>query len=158
MHRVVRFLLPVTAAAVSGCSVAVPTAPSVLVIPQANKPLASFETEDAYCRHIAYERVGAAQSAQLASQNATGTAVLGGVTAAAAGALIGSLGAHVGAGALVGAAYGLLFGSAIAAHQAEASSGRLQYEFDTVYVQCMYTYGNSVATAPKPVVSYRTLP
>lgn len=158
MRRAVVFLLLAPAAAVSGCAVAVPTAPGVMVMPPPNKPLASFQSEDAYCRRAAYDRAGASQGAQSAAQNATTTAVLGTATGAAAGALIGSVGAHLGAGGLVGAAYGLVVGGAMAVRQAEASSRRLQYGFDTVYVQCMYSYGNSAPTPPLPVAHYAPTP
>jgi hypothetical protein len=156
MRRAVVLLGPAALVALSGCAVVVPTAPSVLVVPKTAKPLASFQAEDAYCRSVAYNQVGASRRAQSASQSATGTAVLGGATGAAAGAAIGSLGARAGAGALIGATYGLLVGGVMAARQASAASSRLQYDFDTIYTQCMYSYENNIAPAVPPVAYYGT--
>ena len=146
-----RLGLPVAlagAALVAGCAVAPPSGPSVMALPGQGKTLATFRQEDAYCRQAAAQDSGAAQSAAAAGDNAVGTAALSTAVGALAGAAIGSVSGQVGAGAAIGAGAGLLVGSSAGAGQAARGGYYAQQQYDTTYTQCMYSYGNSVQSAP----------
>lgn len=141
MNRFTPVTVLAMVAALSGC-VSPPTRPDVMVLPGTGKSYQSFQMDEMACRNAAYSSVNG--GAQMASNNAAGTAAAGTVVGAAAGALLGAASGHAGPGALIGAGSGLLIGSAMGSNDAGASSGDLQDQYDTVYTQCMYAKGNKV--------------
>ncbi|QLK63713.1 glycine zipper family protein (plasmid) [Enterobacteriaceae bacterium Kacie_13] len=141
MKRLTPVAVLIVAAALSGC-VSPPTRPDVMVLPGTGKSYQSFQMDEMACRNAAYGNVNG--GAQVASNNAAGTAAAGTMIGAAAGALIGAASHQAGPGALIGAGSGLLVGSAMGSNNAGASSGDLQDQYDTVYTQCMYARGNKV--------------
>ena len=145
--------LAVTAAALlAGCVVAPPSGPSVMALPAEGKSFDAFQKEDVYCRQTAAYDSGAADTAAYAQNNAVGSAVLGTALGAAAGAVIGAAAGNAGAGAAIGAGTGLLVGSSAGTGQAAQGGYYARQQYDTVYTQCMYSYGNTVRSAP--VASY----
>lgn len=128
-------------AALSGC-VSVPQGPTVAVMPGAGKTLAQFTADGSVCQQYAQGSVaGPTQAAyDQSAANAVGSAAVG----AAVGAMLGAVTGQAGAGAAWGAGTGLLFGSANAGNVGYASSYALQRQYDTAYMQCMYTHGNQV--------------
>ncbi|MGE0222688.1 MAG: glycine zipper family protein [Acetobacteraceae bacterium] len=145
-------------AALAACTVAPPTAPSVMALPQQGKGYDVFMQDDVTCRQTASMYTGGPGQAQAATNNAVGTALLGTALGAGAGAALGSVGGAMGAGAAIGGATGLLAGSAIGAGNAQASAGNLQQQYDTVYTQCMYARGNTVQAPPPPVYAVPAYP
>ena len=134
MRRAAPLLLLGLAACVS-----VPTGPSLMALPGANKDFDQFRADDAMCRNYASQAIGAA-TADNASVNAGVTsALVGTLVGAAAGAAIdGSHGAGVGAGT------GLVVGSMAGVGAADASRYGTQQRYDQNYVQCMYARGHQV--------------
>ncbi|MEA2781545.1 MAG: hypothetical protein QOK29_3089 [Rhodospirillaceae bacterium] len=130
------------------CAVAPPTGPSVLTLPGKDKPLAQFQQDDAACRQYAMQQIGHRTPAEAANQSAVGSAALGTVLGAAAGALFGAAGGNAGAGAAIGAGSGLVLGSAVGAGNAQGSAASVQRGYDTYYVQCMVSKGNTVPNPP----------
>ncbi len=131
----------VAALLLAGC-VALPVAPTVMVLPGSTKGLGQFRADDDYCRAYAQARIGGA--AQAASGSAAASAAAGTALGAAAGAIIGSASGNAGPGAAVGAGTGLLFGSAYGSDIYGYSYYALQQQYDAAYVQCMYAQGNRV--------------
>jgi len=140
--------LPLAAAALLGGCVVMPTSPMIAALPGSQKTFDQFHTDDATCRADAYASV--AGPAQAATGSAAANAAAGTAIGAAAGAIIGSATGSAGTGAAIGAGTGLLFGSAAGAPYAGWSSYDLQYQYDVVYLRCMYAHGNRV---PAPYVS-----
>jgi hypothetical protein len=136
------------------CAVQPPPGPSVMALPPSGKPLAQFQQDDAYCRQYASQTSGGAASAQAATNNAVGNAVVGTGIGAAAGALLGAAAGNAGAGAAIGAGTGLLVGSASGVNSANASAGSLQRGYDISYTQCMTAQGNTVQQAQAPAPYY----
>jgi hypothetical protein len=135
-HRLAMTIGCGAAALLSGC-VALPTGPTVFVMPPPNKSYELFVQEDHYCRYWADVSIGNGRDAtsnQLAASAVTGAAI-----GAVAGALAGG---HGDAGA--GAAWGTVIGSSIGAGQASASAWTLQRSYDITYQQCMYARGNVI--------------
>jgi hypothetical protein len=148
------FVVPLSAVVVLGGCVTVPVGPTVRVMPGNQKSFEQFRNEDAGCRQYAQATIGGPDAGQ-AGQNAAGAnAVAGAAIGAAAGAIIGAATGQAGPGAAIGAGTGLLFGSAAGSNTAGYSSYALQRNYDTAYLQCMYSYGNQVPGA----VAYRTSP
>jgi uncharacterized protein YcfJ len=139
------------ALALAGC-VSVPQAPTVAVMPGADKSLDQFRSDSSICQQFAQSAV--AGPSQAAHDNAATNAVGGAAVGAAVGALIGAATGQAGAGAAWGAGTGLLFGGTAAGNSGAASSYNLQRQFDIAYMQCMYTRGNQVPGQ----VARRTLP
>ena len=135
-------------ALLAGCVAPPPAGPTVMALPPQGKSLDQFRQEDGYCRQSAAQGSGAAQTTAQAQNNAVGTALVGTALGAAAGAAIGSATGQAGAGAAIGAGSGLLIGSAMGANQAAGGGYYAQQQYDAAYTQCMYTYGNSVQSAP----------
>jgi len=132
----------VLAAALLGGCVAVPTGPSVMVLPGDRKGFDEFQTDNAVCRQFALAEVGGVTPSQT-SQHST-------LQSAAVGTLIGgALGAAIdqGHGAAVGAASGLALGTVIGADAGAVSAYELQRRYDNAYLQCMYAHGNQVPVA-----------
>jgi len=138
-------------ALLAGCVAPPPSAPTVMALPPQGKSLDQFRQEDAFCRQNAAQGSGAYQTTAQAQNNAVGSALVGTALGAVAGAAIGSATGQAGAGAAIGAGSGLLLGGAVGANQAAGGGYYAQQQYDTAYTQCMYTYGNSVQSAP---VSY----
>lgn len=131
--------------ALSACTVAPPSGPSVVAMPGQGKSWQQFQQDDAYCKSYAQAQMpDAGQTAQVSQQNSAGTAVAGTLIGAAAGAALGSLGGNVGAGAAVGAGAGLLGGAAVAGNQSQAAADSLQSRYDVAYAQCMVGHGESI--------------
>jgi uncharacterized protein YcfJ len=122
--------------ALQGC-VTPPAGPQIVAMPGPNKPFEVFQQDRAVCMQYADEQVGRAATA--ASNRQLGTAVLGTALGAALGAAVGG-----GRGAGVGAASGAIFGTAAGAGPAAYAQNRLQYRYDALYAQCMYSRGNQV--------------
>ena len=138
---------------VAGCVVAPPSGPTVMVMPGQGKSFETFQREDVYCRQTAAFNSGAGQTAANAQNNAVGSAAVGTVLGAAAGAVIGAASGNAGAGAAIGAGTGLLVGSAAGTGQAAGGGYYAQQQYDTVYTQCMYSYGNTVQSPPPSYAS-----
>lgn len=133
----------------SGCAVAPPSGPRIMVLPGDGKTYTQFQQDDYNCRAGAAQSIGYASAAsQSANQNGTAAAVTGTVVGAAAGAAIGAAAGNPGAGAAIGAGTGLAVGAAQGAADAQESAGELQWHYDTTYAQCMAAKGNKVPELP----------
>jgi hypothetical protein len=137
----------------SACA-AVPTGPSVMVLPGAGKPFDQFQVDDMLCRQFAQTQTGVPPG-EAGRQSTINTAALGTLLGAGAGAALGAAAGDAGVGAAVGAGSGLLLGTASGA-EAGAGAGRsLQWRYDVSYMQCMYAKGNQVpGTSAAPQSSY----
>jgi hypothetical protein len=134
--------------ALGACAVPPPAGPQVMALPGPGKDFATFQQEDGLCRQYAFAQSGGTASAQAATNNAVGTAVVGTALGAGAGAALGSLSGNMGAGAAIGGAAGALMGSSAGASGAQYSAAELQQRYDTSYTQCMYAHGDSVQSPP----------
>ena len=126
---------------VAGC-VVMPTAPMVAAMPGSQRTFEEFRSDDQACRGNAFGAVSG--QGQAAANNATANAAASTAVGAAAGALIGAASGNAGTGAAIGAGTGLLFGSTAASGYGGYSSYQLQYQYDAVYLQCMYARGHRV--------------
>jgi uncharacterized protein YcfJ len=108
-------------------------APTVPVMPGANKPANQFMADQQTCQGYANSQT-APLSAQ-ANNQALGGALL--TTAIGAG-----LGAAIGGGR--GAASGALVGTAAGAQGSSIAGMNIQQQYDIFYGQCMYARGNQV--------------
>jgi outer membrane lipoprotein SlyB len=115
----------------SACA-AVPTGPSVMVLPGVGKPFDQFQVDDMLCRQYAETQTGVPPG-EAGRQSTINTAALGTLLGAGAGAAIGAAAGDAGVGAAVGAGSGLLLGTASGA-EAGAGAGRsLQWRYDVSY-------------------------
>lgn len=133
---------PLAAAAVlllSACTV-LPTGPSVMTLPGSGRSLESFQIDDQFCRDYAYQRIGGKTAAQATQQSVATSAAVGTAVGALAGAAIGG----DSRGAAVGAGVGLLAGTAAGSDSGRASGVGTQRQYDTAYIQCMYSKGHRV--------------
>jgi len=142
-------LLPLSALVVLGGCVTVPTGPAVRVMPGTGKSWDQFQADDASCRQYAYNSIGGPSAGQPGQDSAARDAAVA--------SAIGAVSGQAGPGAAIGAGTGLLFGSAAGANTAGYSSYQLQRNYDTSYLQCMYSRGNQVpgymvSRAPRPPV------
>ena len=151
-HKNVSVLLAVL---VTGCAT-LPQGPSVRVLPDSGKPYDLFQSEDAYCRRAAEREIGISPQ-QVAGQHTATGAVLGTAIGAGLGAAIGAATGHAGAGAAIGAASGLLVGSVAGADSGRIEGREAQRRYDTVYLQCMYSYGNQVNSSGRVYYRRRTV-
>ena len=137
----------------SACA-AVPTGPSVMVLPGVGKPFDQFQVDDMLCRQFAQTQTGVPPG-EAGRQSTMNTAALGTLLGAGAGAAIGAAAGDAGVGAAIGAGSGLLVGTAGGA-EAGAGAGRsLQWRYDVSYMQCMYAKGNQLPGMPTaPQSSY----
>ena len=119
-----------------GC-VSQPMGPSVAVMPAPNKPFEVFAQDQGVCTQYASQQVGG--GAQVANNEAFGTAVITTILGAGLGAAIGG-----GPGAAIGAASGAVAGTAVGTGPAWADQYGLQQRYDIAYSQCMYAKGNQV--------------
>lgn len=144
MKRMRSMLVPLTAIAVLGGCVTVPTGPAVTVLPGSRKSFDEFRYDDAVCRNHAQSAIGGPAAGQAAADAAAANAAVGAALGAAAGAIIGAASGQAGHGAAIGAGTGLIFGSAAGSNVAYASSYAMQRDYDVAYTQCMYAKGNQV--------------
>ncbi|WP_158905953.1 glycine zipper family protein [Burkholderia sp. L27(2015)] len=154
--RTLRIALPVglIAVALTGCAVIPPNGPSVVALPPNGKPLGVFQQEDYTCRDYAFRSDNAPAPSHDTIPDGVRSSAIGTVGGAAAGALIGAAAGDAGIGAGIGAGAGLLFGSAVGANGAQATSASLQARYDAAYAQCMASKGNRIS---QPTV-YTTVP
>ena len=139
-----RLLIPLSAIVVLGGCVTVPVGPAVRVMPGAQKSFDQFQADDVNCRQYAYVSIGGPNAGQPGENVAASNAFWGSAIGAAAGAAIGAATGQAGQGAAIGAGTGLLFGGTAGANTAGYSSYALQQNYDTAYMQCMYSRGNQV--------------
>ncbi|HXH14086.1 MAG TPA: glycine zipper family protein [Alphaproteobacteria bacterium] len=145
-------LLPIVSL-LSACA-AVPTGPSVMVLPGVGKPFDQFQVDDMLCRQYAQAQTGAPPG-EAGRQSAINTAALGTLLGAGAGAAIGAAAGDPGVGAAIGAGSGLLIGAASGAEAGAGTSRSLQWRYDVSYMQCMYAKGNQLpGTSVAPQSSY----
>ena len=142
-----RTTIPVFAIALAlvGC-VAQPMGPTIAVMPAPNKPFEVFVQDQAACREFADGQI--AGGAQVANNQALGTAAIGTALGAGLSAAVGE-----GRGAAVGAGTGAIAGTAIGSGQSERAQLSLQQRYDNAYAECMYAKGNAVpgmAALPAP--------
>jgi hypothetical protein len=129
---------PLLLLALAAC-VSVPTGPSLMALPGANKDFDQFRADEAMCRNYASQSIGAATADNAAVNAGVSSALIGTLVGAAAGAAVdGSHGAGVGAG------MGLVVGSMAGVGAADASRYGTQQRYDQSYVQCMYSRGHQV--------------
>ncbi len=121
----------------------VPTGPSVMALPGANKSFEQFRADDAECRQYAQMQTGGNGTEQAAVDAGLKSAAVGTLVGAIAGAAIG--GNHQSTGA--GAGAGLLVGSMAGTGAAQNSARATQQRYDHAYVQCMYAKGEQVPVA-----------
>jgi hypothetical protein len=129
-----------------GCA-AVPTGPSVLVLPGAQKSQAQFQADQAECQRQAQSQV--APSVEAANNQAAATAVVGTAVGAAIGALVGyggygSYGHYANQSAAWGAGAGLMYGGAVGGSGSQAANYGLQQRYDNAFAQCMALRGNQL--------------
>jgi outer membrane lipoprotein SlyB len=127
-----------------GACVTPPVAPTIPVAPGPNKTFEAFSAEQSFCQQ--YASAQTVPQAQAANNQAVGTALLTAALGAGLGAAVGGGGWHgnAGRGAGIGAASGAVVGTALGASQAGFAQMSLQQQFDIMYGQCMYSYGNHV--------------
>jgi len=134
----------------SACA-AVPTGPSVMVLPGVGKPFDQFQVDDTLCRQYAQTQTGVPPG-EAGRQSTINTAALGTLLGAGAGAALGAAAGDAGVGAAIGAGSGLLVGTASGAEAGAGTARSLQSRYDASYMQCMYAKGNqlpSTRTAPQ---------
>lgn len=147
MPRFALALLPL--AALAACA-GPPLGPLVSVLPTPGKSYAQFRAEDDGCRADANYRV--AGQAQYANSRAVGIGALTTVAGTALGAVVGG-----GRGAAVGAVTGGGLGIGLGAGSSAGAQGGIQAQYDAIYAQCMYSYGNQVPGVA-PAVAYQPVP
>ena len=138
------------ALSLAGCASTRPAAPSLTIIPGANKSTAAYEKDADACDAAAQRAVGGQSPGAAANDAAVSSAVVGTAIGALAGAAIGGASGRAGPGAAIGAGTGLLAGSAIGAGNAQAAGGSVQARYDSVYAQCMQSRGNQIIAPPPP--------
>jgi hypothetical protein len=132
----------------SACA-AVPTGPSVMVLPGVGKPFDQFQVDDMLCRQYAETQTGVPPG-EAGTRSTINTAALGTLLGAGAGAAIGAAAGDAGVGAAIGAGSGLLLGTAGGAEAGAGASRSLQWRYDVSYMQCMYAKGNQLPGTPPP--------
>ena len=149
MSPVFKPLLVVAALGLAGC-VAMPTGPSVAVMPGTGKSFDQFRFDEGECRQYAYDQSGG-QTAQMEQERAAvGSALIGTAIGALAGAAFGGS-----SGAAVGAGVGLIGGAAVGADVGNASGFEAQRRYDISYQQCMYSKGHRVPVSGRMAPSAR---
>ena len=128
---------------VSAC-VTPPVAPTIPVAPGPHKSFEAFAADQTGCQQ--YATAQTAPQAYAATNQAVATALLTTALGAGLGAAVGSGGwrGNAGRGAGIGAAGGAVVGTALGASQAGFAQMSLQQQFDVMFAQCMYSYGNQV--------------
>jgi hypothetical protein len=151
-----RLLGPLAALGVSACAAIPPSGPTLLALPREGKDYATFQREDLYCQSLAAQQTNPAPQAGLSP--VAGGAAIGTLGGAAAGALLGAAAGNPGAGAAIGAGTGLVAGSAVGASNVNTTSWGLQERYDTVYAQCITSYGNRIEPRAPRFVSAPVYP
>jgi len=146
MRSFVTRIVAMAGALLLGSSAAWALAPSVQVMPGANKPLDVFQQDDAACRQYADGQAGPDESGSTVA----GSAIVGTLLGAGLGAAFGG-----GRGAAIGAGAGAVAGTGYGANAAAQQQYTQQQRYDNAYVQCMYSKGNQVpgaagGSAPPP--------
>jgi hypothetical protein len=137
-----------------GACAAVPTGPSVMVLPGVGKPFDQFQVDDVACRQYAQTQTGIPPG-EAGKQSTINTAAIGTLLGAGAGAALGAAAGEAGVGAAIGAGSGLLFGTASGAEAGAGTARSLQWRYDVSYMQCMYAKGHQVPGTPSgPQSSY----
>ncbi len=131
--------------AVSACTVAPPSGPTILAVPGKSKTAQQFAADDANCRQYAAQANGGVSPAQAANNSGVGSAVIGTLLGAGLGAVIGAAAGNPGLGAAAGAGGGLLLGSSAGAGNAARAGGAFQANYDRAYAQCTIAAGNQIA-------------
>ena len=145
-----RRILPLSLLVLAACT-SLPTGPSLMALPGANKGFDQFRADEAMCRNFAAQSIGASTADDAAIDAGVRSAAVGTLVGAAAGAAIdGSHGAGTGAGV------GLLVGSLAGVGAADASRYGTQNRYDQSYVQCMYSRGHKVPVSGGYVVRRTT--
>ena len=143
---------PLLLLALAAC-VSVPTGPSLMALPGANKGFDQFRADDAMCRNYASQSIGATTASGAAVDSGVSSALIGTLVGAAAGAAIdGSHGAGVGAGV------GLVTGSVAGVGAADASRYGTQQRYDQSDVQGMYSRGHQGPVTGGDTVRRTTTP
>lgn len=158
MPRTLKFLLIISVMVSLGACATMPTGPSVMSLPGADKTFEEFRADDAVCRQFAFEQIGGVSAQQAAENSATKSAVVGTIVGAAAGAAIGSASGDMGSGAAIGAGAGLLYGSAVGSNYAAGSYYENQRRYDHAYLQCMYMKGNQIPGYRRPARARESYP
>jgi uncharacterized protein YcfJ len=122
--------------ALTGCAPTV-MAPTVPVMPGANKPFDQFATDQQTCQGYANSQT-APLSAQ-ANNQALGTTLLTTALGAGLGAAVGG-----GRGAAIGAASGAVVGGSMGAQGSALAGMSIQQQYNVYYSQCMSARGNQV--------------
>ena len=122
--------------ALTGCAPTV-MAPTVPVMPGANKPFDQFAADQQTCQ--AYANSQTAPLAAQANNQAVGTTLLTTALGAGLGAAVGG-----GRGAAIGAASGAVVGGSMGAQGSSLAGMNIQQQYDFYYSQCMYARGNQV--------------
>ena len=122
--------------ALTGCAPTV-MAPTVPVMPGANKPFDQFAADQQTCQ--GYANAQTAPLSQQANNQALGGALLTTALGAGLGAAIGG-----GRGAAIGAASGAVVGGAAGAQGSSVAGMNIQQQYNIFYSQCMYARGNQV--------------
>ena len=122
--------------ALTGCAPTV-MAPTVPVMPGANKPVDQFMTDQQGCE--AYANGQTAPLSAQANNQALGGTLLTTALGAGLGAAIGG-----GRGAAIGAASGALVGGSAGARGSSIAGMNIQQQYNIFYSQCMYARGNQV--------------
>jgi len=136
-------LFPIAAGMfLAGC-VAVPTGPSVMVLPGSGKDFGQFRADDAVCRQWALQQTGTT-TAQTSTDATVSGAAIGTVLGAATGAAVGAAVGDPAMGAAAGSGIGLLAGTTVGADRAEDARWSVQRRYDVAYMQCMYAKGNQI--------------
>jgi hypothetical protein len=117
-----------------------PIGPTVAVYPSPNKPPQVFYEDQVFCQNFAQAQIEG--RANAADRNAVASAVIGTLLGAGLGAAVGR-----GDGAAIGAASGAVVGTAIGTSNANVSQRGLQRDYNTAYLQCMYSKGDQIPGA-----------
>ena len=122
--------------ALTGCAPTV-MAPTVPVMPGANKPFDQFTADQQACE--AYANSQTAPLTAQANNQGLGTALLGTALGAGIGAAAGG-----GRGAAIGAASGAALGTVVGAQGSSVAGANIQQQYNVFYTQCMAAHGNQV--------------
>ena len=133
------FNLPILSFSLLTACAAIPTGPSVLVLPGMGKTFEQFRADDMQCKQYALYQIGGVTPGQVATNSGVGSTVAGTALGAAAGAAMGG-----GEGAAIGAGTGLIAGTIAGTENARATGYEAQQRYDISYIQCMYAKGNRV--------------
>jgi len=124
-----------------GCT-ETPAGPTVQVMPRSNKSFEAFQADQAACKAYAESQVSG--QADAANKKALTTGALTTLAGAGLGAAIGAATGSAATGAAIGAATGAGGGGLYGAHTASQKNATIQQQYDTAYMQCMYSKGNQV--------------